>query len=58
MDVWKYEIISRVVQDIPLVRHVHLWDTVSWSALKINFISRTSLYCIILYVQDIQTVCI
>ena len=26
MDVWKYEIISRVDQDISLVRFAHLWD--------------------------------
>ena len=33
MDVWKYEIISRVEQDISLVRFAH-----SWSTLEINFI--------------------
>ena len=26
MDVWEYEIISRVEQDISLVRFAHLWD--------------------------------
>ena len=26
MDVWKYEIISRVEQDTSLVRFAHLWD--------------------------------
>ena len=26
MDVWKYEIISRVEQDISLVRFAHSWD--------------------------------
>ena len=38
MDAWKYEIISRVQQDISLVRFANSWDTVSWSILEINFI--------------------
>ena len=36
MDVWKYEIISRVEQDISLVRF--LTREISWSTLDINFI--------------------
>ena len=37
MDVWKYEIISRVEQDISLVRFANSWD-MAWSTLEINFI--------------------
>ena len=37
MNVWKYEVISRVEQDISLIRFAHLSE-ISWSTLQINFI--------------------
>ena len=48
MDAWKYDIISRVEQDISLVRFVHFWD------ILVNTRNKYRMYisaypCIILY---------
>ena len=46
MDVWKYEIISRVEQDISLVRFAHLWDILVNTRNKFHISAHP---CIILY---------
>ena len=46
MDVWKYEIISRVVQDISLVRYAHSWDILINTRNKFHISAHP---CIILY---------
>ena len=47
MDVWKYEIISRVEQDISLVRFAHSWDILDNARNKFHISAHP---CIILYV--------
>ena len=46
MDVWKYEIISHVEQDISLVRFAHLWDILVNTRNKFVLCNNP---CIILY---------
>ena len=46
MDVWKYEIISRVEQDISLVRFAHSWDILGNTRSKFHISAHP---CIILY---------
>ena len=50
MNVWKYEIISRVEQDISLVRFAHSWDILvnTWNKFHIS-----AHPCIILYLLDV-----
>ena len=47
MDVWKYEIISRVEQDISLVRFAHSWDILVNTRNKFHISAHPS---IIIYV--------
>ena len=56
MNVWKYEIISRVEQDISLVRFAHSWDILvnTWNKFHIS-----AHPCIILYLyNNVTSVCI
>ena len=47
MDVWKYEIISRVEQDISFVRFVHTWDILYiYIYIYIYIIWRTLIGCL------------
>ena len=47
MDVWKYEIISGVEQDVSLIRFAHSWDVLvnTWNKFLIS-----TYPCIILYI--------
>ena len=47
MDVWKSEIISRVEQDISLVRFAHSWDILFNTRNKFHI---SAYPCIILYI--------
>ena len=47
MDVWKYEIISRVEQDISLVRFAHSCNILVNTRNKFHISAQT---CIILYI--------
>ena len=49
MDVWKYEIISRVEQDISLVRFAHSWDILVNTQNKFHISAHP---CIILYTYN------
>ena len=50
MDVWKYEIISRVEQDISFVRFAHSWDILVNTQNKFH-ISPHHLYTIFKYMH-------
>ena len=49
MDVWKYEINSRVEQDISLVRFAHSWDILVNTRNKFHISTHP---CIILYLMN------
>ena len=49
MNVWKYEIISRVEQDMSLIRFAHSWDILESTRHKFH-ISKHA--CIILYTVE------
>ena len=54
MDVWKYEIVSRVEQDILLVRFAHSWDILVNTRNKFHIYAHPSiiLYIIIYYLKN------
>ena len=49
MNVWKYEIISRVEQDMSLVRFAHSWDILVNTRHKFHISKHP---CIILYIVE------
>ena len=55
MDVWKYEIISRVEQDISLVRFAHSSDILVNTRNKFQISAHP---CIILYLLLLYYVCV
>ena len=46
MDVWKYEIISRIEQDISFVRFAHKWDILGNTRNKFHISAHHVLFSI------------